>query len=314
MDKYIRHMNVKRGMTVGNLVSEMKNSGVLGAGQLAKGVEIMIEMFRKPDFTVFLSVAGPMVLGGLRKIMSDLVAEEYVNALVMSGANIVHDIVESLGYSNLKGSFSANDLQLREKNLGRVGDIYVNQSGFEDLEHWIYQVLNTLPPANKQNISFSHLLYEFGIRLNDNESILTQASIHNTPIFSPGILDSMLGFHLWTYSQLYTLNIDPLLDLTRLSDLIFESKKSGVIILGGSLPKHHVLGAHILKEGIDAAIQITLDRPEGGSFSGAPLEESISWKKIKNEIHLASIIGDATIIFPIMVAATLENVKTNQRK
>ncbi len=307
-------MTIKPGMTVGYLVNEMEKSGVLGAGKLAKAVDIMLEMFLDPDYTVFLAIAGPMVLGGLRKIMSDLVEGEYVNAIVMSGANIVHDIVESLGHKSIQGSFSACDKELRDKNLGRVSDIYIDQSGFEDLERWIYHVLNCLPKFKKQSLSIYHLLHEIGKKIDDKESILKQASIHNTPIFSPGILDSMLGFHLWTYSQLETLKIDPLLDFNRLSDIIFQSKKSGVIILGGSIPKHYVLSANILRDGVDAAIQVTLDRPEGGSLSGAPLEESISWKKIKSGNHLASIIGDATIIFPIMVAATLEKLNDKQRK
>jgi deoxyhypusine synthase len=307
-------MHVKPGMTVGHLVSEMEKSGVLGAGQLAKAVNIMKEMFLDPNYTVFLSIAGPMVLGGLRKIMSDLVEGEYVNAIVMSGANIVHDIVDSLGHKSIQGSFSTCDEKLRDQNLGRVGNIYIDQSGFEDLEKWIYHVLNSLPKNKKQNLSIYHLLHEIGKRIDDKNSILKQASIHNTPIFSPGILDSMLGIHLWTYSQLETFKIDPLLDFNRLSDIIFQSKKSGAIILGGSIPKHYVLGAHILRDGVDAAIQVTLDRPEGGSLSGAPLEESISWKKIKSGNRLASIIGDATIIFPIMVAATLEKLKDKRRK
>ena len=75
------------------------------------------------------------------------------------------------------------------------------------------------------------------------------------------------------------------------------------------MPKHHVLGANILREGVDAAVQVTLDRPEGGSFSGAPLEESISWKKVKTEGKLATVIGDASIVFPMMVAAVLEELE-----
>ncbi|MCK5402758.1 deoxyhypusine synthase family protein [Candidatus Bathyarchaeota archaeon] len=307
-------MTVKPGMTVGYLVNEMEKSGVLGAGKLAKAVDIMLEMFLDPDYTVYLAIAGPMVLGGLKKIISHLVKDEYVNALVMSGANIVHDIVDSLGYKNIQGSFSASDEKLRDNNLGRVGDIYIDQSGFEALERWIYDLLNNLPKFKKQNLSIYHLLHEIGKRIDDKNSILKQASIHNIPIFSPGILDSMLGFHLWTYSQLKTLKLDPLLDFNGLSDIVFQSKKSGVIILGGSIPKHHVLGANILRDGVDSAIQVTLDRPEGGSLSGAPLEESISWKKIKSGNRLASIIGDATIIFPIMVAATLEKLNDKQRK
>ena len=87
------------------------------------------------------------------------------------------------------------------------------------------------------------------------------------------------------------------------------AEKVGVIVLGGGLPKHHALGANTLREGVDAAIQVTLDRPEGGSLSGAPLEEAISWKKVKATNKLVTVIGDATIIFPVIVAAVLEELE-----
>jgi deoxyhypusine synthase len=307
--KYIQHIGLKNGMTVGRLVDEMAKSGVLGAGKLAKAVDVMVEMFEDPEYTVFLSLAGPMVLGGLRKIVSDLVENEYVNVIVTSGANIVHDILESLGYRGIKGSFSNSDLRLRGKGLGRVGDIYVEQEGFEALEKWIFEVLDGLQKIQKERISIYQILLEIGKIIEDEESFLKKASIHKTPIFSPGILDSMIGLNLWTYSQLKKLRLDPLLDFNRLSDMVFCSKKSGAIILGGGIPKHHVLGANILREGVDAAVQVTLDRPEGGSLSGAPLEEAISWKKARSGKRLVTVIGDATIVFPIMVAATSERLK-----
>jgi deoxyhypusine synthase len=108
------------------------------------------------------------------------------------------------------------------------------------------------------------------------------------------------------------LEIDPVADLNQLSNIVFDAEKVGVIILGGGLPKHHALGANMLREGVDVAVQVTLDRPEGGSFSGAPLEEAISWKKVKANDKLVSVIGDATIIFPVIVAAVLEELDRSE--
>ena len=121
-------------------------------------------------------------------------------------------------------------------------------------------------------------------------------------------MDSMLGLHIWTYNQIKKLPLNPILDLNRMADIVYRAKKVGAIILGGGVPKHHVLGVNILREGIYSAVQITFDRPESGSLSGAPLEEAISWKKAQVESKLATVIGDATIIFPLMVAATLERI------
>jgi len=92
--------------------------------------------------------------------------------------------------------------------------------------------------------------------------------------------------------------------------MTYEAKKVGAIILGGGMPKHHVLIANSYRGGVDAAIQITLDRPEGGGASGAPLEEAISWGKIKTQRMLATVVGDATVIFPLLTLAALERVRT----
>lgn len=312
--KYVKQMEIIPFMSVGQLVNEMDECGVLGAGRLAKGVNIMVDMFSRPEFTVFLTLAGPMVLGGLRKIICDLIEDKYIDVIISSGANIVHDLMEALGHRGVRGSLSINDLKLRERGLGRVGDIYIEQKGFEKLEQKIYAVLDDLPVVKKNRLSQVELLNELGKAVDDNESILNKASTHNIPIFSPGLLDSMLGLHLWTYSQLKKISIDPLLDLNELSNLIYNSTKSGAIILGGGLPKHHVLGANILRDGVDAAVQITLDRPEGGSQSGAPLEEAISWKKVQSKEGTVTIIGDVIIIFPIMVAATVERLKEKDKQ
>jgi len=305
-------MTVKPRMTVSQLVDEMAECGILGAGRLARATDLLAEMLGNNEHTNFLSLAGPMVPGGLGKIIGLLIERGYIDAVVTSGANIVHDIIESLGYRGIKGSHKADDAALRAKGLGRAGDIYFEQKGFEALEKKAYEIFDSLSEEKKREIALSELLIEIGKALNDEASILKKAAHHDVPIFAPGIMDSMLGLHIWTYNQLKNLHVNQVLDMNKMADIVFKSKKIGCIILGGGLPKHHVLGANILREGVDAAIQITLDRPEGGGLSGAPLEESISWKKAQVESKLVTVIGDATIIFPLMVAAVLDKLETRK--
>ena len=295
-------------MTVGQLVSEMDKCGVLGAGRLAKAVSIMMEMFRDPAYTVFLTLAGPIIPGGLRSIIGTLLDKEYVNVIVTSGANVVHDVVEGLGYKGVKGAVQVDDVLLREEGVGRAGDIFFEHEGFEALEKELYRIFDLLSGRGVNRLSICELLREIGKALEDEESVLKKASKREVPVFSPGILDSMIGLHLWTYSQLKDLEIDVIADLNQLSNIVFDAEKVGVIILGGGLPKHHALGANTLREGVDAAVQVTLDRPEGGSHSGAPLREAISWKKVKTQNKLVTVIGDATIVFPVIVAAVSEGL------
>jgi deoxyhypusine synthase len=186
----------------------------------------------------------------------------------------------------------------------------VKQKAIEDLEKATHRMLAKIPEAKRHDTATYELLWEFGRQLPDAQSLLHTAQKRSIPIFCPGIFDSMLGLDLWTYSQLNPLLINPFKDFSKLVDMTYTAKKVGVVILGGGMPKHHVLIANSYRGGVDAAIQITLDRPEGGGASGAPLEEAISWGKIKSQRMLATVVGDATVIFPLLTLAALERART----
>ena len=143
--KRVKHIQLKNELTVGALVSEMKECGVLGAGNIGKAAEIVTEMFSDKDYTVFLTLAGPLVPGGMKHIIRDLIEQGYVNAIVTTGSNMVHDMVETLGHRHWIGSFLAEDEELKDKDIGRIGDIYIEQNAFKALEDWIIKVLEKIP-------------------------------------------------------------------------------------------------------------------------------------------------------------------------
>lgn len=301
----VKPIRVRPGISVRELVEEMERSGVLGAGRVAKAARIVAEMFSDRKYTVFLSVAGPLVPAGLRGVVSDLVGRELVHALVTTGANITHDIMLSFGMPILIGSHKADDRKLLERGLSRIYDMYVRRSDIEEFERRIWALLDEIPEEERDGTSIYGLMWEIGARLPDESSILRRAWEKRAPVFSPGLLDSVLGMQLWMYSRLRRLVINPLLDFEKFSELVYEARKAGAIILGGGTPKHHVLYMNTLRGGLDAAVQITTATPEDGSLSGAPLEEAVSWGKVKTD-KFVTVHGDATIVFPLVVAAALE--------
>lgn len=306
--KHVKQIQLRRGISVFELVREMSGCGVLGAGKIGKAAELIAEMFNDPDYTVFLTIAGALVPGGLRKVIRDLIYEEYVNVLVTTGANIVHDIVEALGYKHSIGTFRAEDRKLKAENVGRIGDIYIEQEAFEHLEKWLSQIIEHVPSEKMQHMSTAELLNEMGKKIQDTESILATAARRNVPIICPALVDSIAGFQLWVFGQDKKIGLDPLLDLNRLMEKVYEAKKAGIIILGGGSPKHFALFANTFREGVESAVQITMDRPEPGGLSGATLEEAISWRKVKTEAKSVTVICDATIAFPLIVGAALQEV------
>lgn len=305
--RYVKHMKLRKGMTVNELVKEMDGAGVLGAGKVGEACRLVSGMFRDPDYTVFLTLSGAMVPAGFRDVICDLIENEYVNVLVTTGANMVHDMVEALGYRHSVGSFQADDKQLKAKNIGRIGDIYIEQKAFQSLEKWLYQTVETIPEDKRRRIAGTELLHEIGKKIKDSKSILAAASRKNVPIICPAFIDSIAGFQLWMFGQDKTLRLDPFLDTKAIVDKVYEAKKVGIIILGGGVPKHFALFANTFREGVDAAVQITMDRPEPGGLSGASLDEAISWSKVKPKGKGVTVICDATIAFPLIIAGALGN-------
>ena len=306
--RHVKQIHLRPKMSVNDLANEMKKTGVLGAGKIGEAAELVAEMFADPDYTVFLTIAGALVPAGMRKIIRDLVDKEYVNVIVSTGANMVHDMVEALGYRHDIGTFSADDKKLKDEDVGRIGDIYIEQKAFRHLEKWMYKILENIPEEKRSHMAVAELLSIIGKQIEDPESILAMAAERNVPIICPAFVDSIAGFHLWVFGQDKKLRIDPLLDTSTIMDKVYEAKKVGIIILGGGVPKHFALFANTFREGVDLAVQITMDRPEPGGLSGASLEEAISWGKIKPEGKGVTVICDATIAFPLIIAAALEKI------
>nr|WP_148217903.1 deoxyhypusine synthase [Methanothermus fervidus] len=297
-------MKIFPKMKVSDLINEMGKSRVLGAGKVYKAAKILRKMFNDKDMNVFLSLAGPLVPGGMRQIIADLVKQGKIDVIISSGANLTHDLLEAFGGAHYRGK-GFDDKKLRKKSIGRIGDIYTKSDDFEIFEEKINIIFKKIA-KKKKIISIRELLYEIGKYLDDKNSIIKNATEKNVPIYSPGIIDSMIGLQLWMFTQENELHLDAVADMHHLSDVVFSSKKIGAIILGGGLPKHYTIASTILRGGIDAGIQITTDRGEGGSLSGAPLEEAISWGKARANADLVTVVGDVTIIFPLLVAAAID--------
>lgn len=302
----VSQMEIHEKMSVLQIISEMGKSGVLGAGRLYRATKLLSQVIEDEDTVVFLSIAGPMVPGGLKNIIKDLIVKKQIDVLITSGANITHDLLEAFGGSHYR-EISGNDEILCEMGMGRIGDIYTRSEDFEVFEKKITELLFCIS-KDESKFTIQEFLQEIGDHIHDENSILKAAAENNVPVYCPGLIDSMLGLQLWMHTQENQLTLDAVGDMHGLSDRVYSSKKVAAVMLGGGLPKHYALASNLLTGGIDAGIQITMDRSESGSLSGAPLEEAKSWAKAKCGSNLVTVIGDATIIFPLMVAGAWESM------
>lgn len=302
----VNPINVAKDMKVSDLVNQFDQSGVLGAGRVGRACNILTEMIQDEDMKVFMSLGGPLIPGGMRNIVTQMINNHHVDLIVSSGANITHDLVEAFGGSHYRHE-GRDDEELNEEGIGRIADINVGSDDFTIFETEITKIFEQIS-SKRNHISIQELLHEIGLLVDDENSFVAAAAKNNVPIFAPGLIDSMMGLQLWIFNQDHDFVVDAVADMHYLSDIVFEAEKVGAILLGGGLTKHYTLASNVIKGGLDAAIQITMDRPEAGSLGGAPLEEAKSWAKARCGSRLASVVGDVTVIFPLIYAACLDKI------
>lgn len=302
----VNQIDVDSSMKIIDLINQFDDSGVLGAGRVARSCNILAEMIQDEDMSVFMSLGGPLIPGGMRNIVTKMINDGHVDLIISSGANITHDLVEAFGGSHYRHE-GKDDEELNEEGIGRIADINVGSDDFTLFEQEITKIFEEIS-SKKQVVSIQELLYEIGLLVEDENSFVATAARNNIPIFAPGLIDSMTGLQLWIFSQDHDFVVDAVADMHYLSDIVFESEKVGAVLLGGGLTKHYALASNVIKGGLDAAIQITMDRPEAGSLGGAPLEEAKSWAKARCGSSLASVVGDVTVIFPLIYAAALDKI------
>jgi len=308
MEKRVKHIELKPEMRVDELVEEMSKSGVFSAGRVAKAVEIYHEML-KAGSTIFMGVGGAMVPGGLRRVLTQAINEELVNVIVTTGANVTHDLIEAFGGYHARGEALVDDAGLRERGISRIFDVYVPQQIFELFEDQIQPMFAEVTKKGAR-ISSAELLRRIGSHLEDENSFVKAAATKNVPVFCPAIADSILGLQAWLYSQEHELNIDCLRDVQEMVDLASNAKEPGAVLLGGGVPKNFIFQSMLLTpKSFKYAIQVTMDRPEPGGLSGATLEEAKSWGKVTPDAKLVTVIGDVTVILPLLVASVLRRLK-----
>lgn len=302
----VSQLSIEKDMKIIDLINQFEASGVLGAGRVARACDILADMISDEDMNVFLSLGGPLIPGGMRNIVTKMIKEGHVNLIVSSGANITHDLVESFGGSHYRHE-GKDDEELNEEGIGRIADINVGSDDFTLFETEITKIFEKIA-SEKNVVSIQELLHEIGLLVEDENSFVAAAARNDVPIFAPGLIDSMMGLQLWIFSQDHDFTVSAAGDMPLLSDIVFGSQKVGAVLLGGGLTKHYTLASNVITGGLDAAIQITMDRPEAGSLGGAPLEEAKSWAKARCGSSLASVVGDVTVIFPLIYAAALDKI------
>ena len=293
------------GISVDELVLQMEKAWGFTAGKLALGVRILENMIKDDGCVKFLSFTGNLVATGTRGALKELVKRKLVDVVVTTCGTLDHDIARSWE-KYYKGSFQMDDAKLRKKGINRLGNVLVpNESYGIIIEKKMQVLLQSLWKEGVKEVSSSQLCREIGKRICNESSILYWAAKNNIPVYVPGITDGAVGYQLWLFSQDHDFKVNLLKDSGELNNCVFTAKKTGALIMGGGISKHHTLWWNQFREGLNYAVYISTAVEWDGSLSGARPREAVSWGKINEKAERIMIEGDASLILPIMVSSLI---------
>ena len=280
---------------------------------LANACKIYDTMLADKDCSIILCLAGSLVSAGLKNVIVDMIRHTMVDAIVSTGAIVVdQDFFEGLGFKHYRGKIQVDDSMLQKIHIDRIYDTFIDEDDLRLCDMTTKEIADGLPPRPYSSREF---IYEMGRYLDKNgknpDSFVREAYKYEVPIFCPAFSDSSAGFGLVFHQherKSNYLTIDSVKDFRELTELKVKSKQTGLVMIGGGVPKNFVqdtvVAADIL--GIDApmhkyAIQLTVADERDGALSGSTLKEANSWGKVDTGYE-QMVYGEATITFPLVVS------------
>lgn len=313
-----------RNITVAELVENLASVGfqATSIGQAADIVNGM-RTWRDPETgektTIFLGYTSNLISSGLRETLRWLVQHKHVSAIVTTAGGVEEDFIKCLGETYL-GSFDAAGAALRAKGMNRIGNLFVPNDNYCRFEDWIVPIFNKMLEEQEASRNDEEPLYwtpskiiaRLGKEINDESSVYYWAYKNDIPVFCPALTDGSLGdmlyFHTFKSSP-QQIRVDIVEDIRKINTMAVRAKRTGMIILGGGIVKHHIANANLMRNGADSAVYINTGQEFDGSDAGARPDEAVSWGKIKADARSVKVYAEATIAFPLIVAASFAKVE-----
>lgn len=307
----IKGYDFEKGFDLDKFVQSLSTSGIQAAN-LGSAISIVNIMIREKT-PVFLAFTANMTSSGMRDIIAYLVKNKKVHVLCTTCGGIEEDAIKAhmpfrVGDFNVKGNV------LFDVGVGRIGNIYTTNEHYSYFEFFIREVFEELLKQQKKDklpITPTKICWMMGKLIGEKKeydeknSFLYWAYKNNIPVYSPGIIDGAIGDIAYYFRKKHPeFVIDTVADHVKLIDHIINCEKTAGIILGGGISKHYMLNANIFKEGFDYSVYISTATEYDASDSGGNQEEAITWAKIKPHAPRVKVYCEASIAFPLLVAAT----------
>ena len=311
LNKPVEHIDITK-FDARPIISSMEKMSFVSR-ETANAAKIYNEMLSEKDCTIFLTLAGSTSAAGCMHIYRDLVKYNMVDAIVATGASIIDmDFFEALGFKHYQGSQFQDDAELRKNYIDRIYDTYIDEEELQHCDKVIGEIADSLEPRPYTSREF---ISELGKYLKKNAkkkgSLIEMSYDYQVPIFCPAFTDSSAGFGLVMHQEKNPkkhMTIDSIREFRELTEIKIKSKGSGLIMIGGGVPKNFiqdtVICAELLGKDVDMhkyAIQITVADTRDGACSSSTLKEASSWGKVDTSKE-QMVFAEATSVIPLIAS------------
>jgi deoxyhypusine synthase len=319
-------------------VAELVDQAFLAynAARLREAAQLLTQRMLADDVTVGLSLTGGLTPAGLgMSALIPLLEAGFVDWIVSTGANLYHDTHFGLGLSMHRGTFQADDVELRQQGVVRIYDVFFDYQVLLDTDAFFYELITA--PEFQCEMSTAEFHYLCGKYVKaraealglKGRSLLAAAHDCGVPVYTSSPGDSSIGMNVAAKAlEGNRLRFDVNADVNETAAIVWDAKarggKSAVWVLGGGSPKNFVLQtepyiqevAMISEKGHDYYLACTDARPDTGGLSGATPSEAVSWGKIDPEKLSDTVIVycDATIALPLLASYALARHTPRQLK
>jgi deoxyhypusine synthase len=308
---------------------------------LAKAADIYSMMLADKGCAVVVTLAGSLVSAGLKKALITLIENNCIDAIVSTGANIVdQDFFEGLGFKHYiaPGSPEAppvDDMTLRNMMIDRIYDTYIDEDDLRACDDTTKKIFDSFAPGSYSSREFIDAMGAYLVKNHPkNESLVKTCHQKRVPIFCPAFSDCSAGFGIVLHQVEKQEEGKPFVafdsgaDFRELTEIKFQSKDTGLLMLGGGVPKNFaqdiVVAAELLVErrGGKArgdvtmhkyAVQMTVADSRDGALSGSTLREACSWGKV-DVVHEQMVFGELSALFPILASDAFHRKAWKSRK
>lgn len=328
LSKVVEHIDIK-SFDARPIVNSMAKMSFTSR-DLARATEIYNMMLNDKDCAIFLTLAGSTSAGGCMDIYAEMVKNNMIDGIVATGASIVDmDFFEGLGFKHYQGhkegQAGLNDGILRDLYIDRIYDTYIDEEDLQAVDHTIFEIAQTCERRPYSSREFIREMGKYLVKNGKKENSLVKLAYENdVPIFCPAFSDSSAGFGLVKHQVENPgnyMSIDSVADFRELTDLKIHAGTTGLLMMGGGVPKNFVQDTVVCAEILGHedvavhkyAVQITVADVRDGACSSSTLQEAASWGKVTTVLE-QMVFAEGTSVMPLLASAAYHEGAWKKRK